>query len=68
MGNSSVVVSNLVGPLEKMALANHPINGLYFTMTGGPEVFILAYYILKNNSFIFFRLINFYLQFTHDQF
>ncbi|WJX44862.1 hypothetical protein P8452_31793 [Trifolium repens] len=37
MGNSSVVVSNLVGPVEKMALANHPINGLYFTMTGGPE-------------------------------
>jgi len=23
-----------------MALANHPISGLYFTMTGGPEVFI----------------------------
>ncbi|KAK2381126.1 O-acyltransferase WSD1 [Trifolium repens] len=37
MGNSSVVISNLVGPVEKMALANHPINGLYFTMTGGPE-------------------------------
>ncbi|XP_039689836.1 O-acyltransferase WSD1 isoform X2 [Medicago truncatula] len=37
MGNSSVVISNLVGPVEKMALANHPINGFYFTMTGGPE-------------------------------
>lgn len=40
MGNSSVVISNLVGPVEKMALANHPINGFYFTMTGGPEVSI----------------------------
>ncbi|GAU40259.1 hypothetical protein TSUD_60490 [Trifolium subterraneum] len=37
LGNSSVVISNLVGPVENMALANHPINGLYFTMTGGPE-------------------------------
>ncbi|WJX44861.1 hypothetical protein P8452_31792 [Trifolium repens] len=44
MGNSSVVISNLVGPLEKMALANHPINGLYFSMTGGPEVLIFTSY------------------------
>ncbi|KAL1363047.1 hypothetical protein HN51_011246 [Arachis hypogaea] len=35
--NSSVVVSNLMGPIEEMALANHPVNGLYFTMTGLPE-------------------------------
>jgi len=31
-------MSNIVGPIEKMTLANHPVNGLYFTMTGGPEV------------------------------
>jgi len=43
MGNSSVVISNLVGPVEKMALANHPINGLYFTMTGGPEVLYISF-------------------------
>jgi len=36
--NSSVVISNLIGPVEPMALANHPVKGLYFTMTGGPEV------------------------------
>ncbi|XP_006582315.2 O-acyltransferase WSD1 isoform X2 [Glycine max] len=35
--NSSVVISNLFGPMEQMTLANHPISGLYFTMTGGPE-------------------------------
>jgi len=35
---SSVVVSNLIGPVEPMVLANHPVKGLYFTMTGGPEV------------------------------
>ncbi|MCH92014.1 O-acyltransferase WSD1-like, partial [Trifolium medium] len=37
IGNSSVLFSNMVGPVEKMALANNPVNGLYFTMTGGPE-------------------------------
>ncbi|XP_058733885.1 wax ester synthase/diacylglycerol acyltransferase 4-like [Vicia villosa] len=37
IGNSSVLISNMVGPVEKMALANHPVNGLYFTMTCGPE-------------------------------
>ncbi|XP_019451296.1 PREDICTED: O-acyltransferase WSD1-like [Lupinus angustifolius] len=37
MGNSSVVLSNLVGPIEHMTLAKHPISGFYFTMTGGPE-------------------------------
>ncbi|XP_020237589.1 O-acyltransferase WSD1 [Cajanus cajan] len=37
LGNSSVVISNIFGPMEHMSLANHPISGLYFTMTGGPE-------------------------------
>ncbi|KAI9086828.1 hypothetical protein K1719_031422 [Acacia pycnantha] len=37
LGNSSVVISSLNGPLEQMALANHPVKGFYFTMTGGPE-------------------------------
>ncbi|XP_058735214.1 wax ester synthase/diacylglycerol acyltransferase 4-like [Vicia villosa] len=37
LGNTSVVISNIVGPVEKMTLANHPVNGLYFNMTGGPQ-------------------------------
>ncbi|XP_061362880.1 wax ester synthase/diacylglycerol acyltransferase 4-like [Gastrolobium bilobum] len=37
LGNSSIVISNILGPVEQMALANHPIKGLYFTMTGGPQ-------------------------------
>ncbi|KAF7805946.1 O-acyltransferase WSD1 [Senna tora] len=37
LGNCSVVISNLNGPIERMALANHPVKGFYFTMTGGPE-------------------------------
>ncbi|XP_058202100.1 wax ester synthase/diacylglycerol acyltransferase 3-like [Rhododendron vialii] len=30
-------MSNLIGPVEQMALANHPVKGLYFTLVGGPE-------------------------------
>ncbi|KAJ1426788.1 O-acyltransferase, WSD1, N-terminal [Sesbania bispinosa] len=34
---SSAVVSNLVGPVQKMSMANHPVKGFYFTFVGGPE-------------------------------
>ncbi|WJX44849.1 hypothetical protein P8452_31782 [Trifolium repens] len=37
MGQSSVLISNLVGPVESMSLGNHPVNGFYFTGTGGSE-------------------------------
>ncbi|XP_052177580.1 wax ester synthase/diacylglycerol acyltransferase 7-like [Diospyros lotus] len=37
MKNSSMALSNLIGPVEQMALANHPIKGLYFTLAGSPE-------------------------------
>ncbi|CAI8617044.1 unnamed protein product [Vicia faba] len=37
VGNTSVIISNMVGPVEKMTLANHSVNGFYFTMTGGPQ-------------------------------
>jgi hypothetical protein len=56
--NSSVVMSNLIGPVEPMALANHPVKGLYFIMSGAPEVTIilsLACYlktILDSNFFL----------------
>ncbi|KAH7861871.1 hypothetical protein Vadar_032012 [Vaccinium darrowii] len=35
--NSSIAMSNLIGPVEQMALANHPIKGLYFTFVGTPQ-------------------------------
>ncbi|XP_029126623.1 O-acyltransferase WSD1-like [Cajanus cajan] len=35
--NSSAVISSLVGPMQQMSLANHPVKGLYFTLAGGPE-------------------------------
>ncbi|KAJ1412769.1 O-acyltransferase, WSD1, N-terminal [Sesbania bispinosa] len=35
--NSSTTISNIIGPVEQMALANHPIKGLYFMVVGPPE-------------------------------
>ncbi|XP_052116166.1 wax ester synthase/diacylglycerol acyltransferase 4-like isoform X2 [Arachis duranensis] len=44
--NSSLLISNMVGPMEQMALANHPIKDLFFTLCGLPQslvVTILSY-------------------------
>ncbi|XP_070673772.1 wax ester synthase/diacylglycerol acyltransferase 11-like isoform X2 [Malus domestica] len=35
--NSSMVITNMIGPLEQMSLANHPIKGLYFLVVGTPQ-------------------------------
>ncbi|CAK7322758.1 unnamed protein product [Dovyalis caffra] len=35
--NSSMTISNIIGPVEQMALANHPIKGLYFMVVGVPQ-------------------------------
>ncbi|KAK7316200.1 hypothetical protein VNO77_35027 [Canavalia gladiata] len=35
--NSSTTISSIIGPVEQMALANHPIKGLYFMVAGPPE-------------------------------
>ncbi|CAL9020502.1 unnamed protein product [Prunus brigantina] len=35
--NSSMVISNMIGPVEQMALGNHRIKGLYFLVLGSPE-------------------------------
>ncbi|KAF8029630.1 hypothetical protein BT93_E2142 [Corymbia citriodora subsp. variegata] len=37
MRNSSMIISNVPGPMEKLSLANHPIKGIYFTVAGSPE-------------------------------
>ncbi|CAN6570243.1 unnamed protein product [Malus baccata var. baccata] len=44
--NSSMVITNMIGPLEQMSLANHPIKGLYFLVVGTPQdldISILSY-------------------------
>ncbi|XP_059660919.1 wax ester synthase/diacylglycerol acyltransferase 7-like [Cornus florida] len=35
--NSSMAISNLIGPVERMALGNHPIKGFYFNVAGAPQ-------------------------------
>ncbi|MBA0698037.1 hypothetical protein Goshw_028281 [Gossypium schwendimanii] len=30
-------LSNMIGPVERMALANHPIKSLYFMVAGEPK-------------------------------
>ncbi|CAB4303911.1 unnamed protein product [Prunus armeniaca] len=37
--NSSLVISNMIGPVEQMSLANHPIKGFYFLVPGLPQGF-----------------------------
>ncbi|CAI9089382.1 OLC1v1023947C1 [Oldenlandia corymbosa var. corymbosa] len=35
--NSSMTVSNVFGPVDQLALANHPAKGIYFMMAGSPQ-------------------------------
>ncbi|KAJ6420427.1 hypothetical protein OIU84_027880 [Salix udensis] len=35
--NTSMAISNVRGPVEQVAFANKPINGLYFVVTGSPQ-------------------------------
>ncbi|XP_043689066.1 wax ester synthase/diacylglycerol acyltransferase 4-like [Telopea speciosissima] len=35
--NSSMTISNMIGPMEQMSLADHPARGLYFMVVGIPQ-------------------------------
>lgn len=35
--NTSMTISNIMGPVEKMALSNQPVKGLYFMVAGVPQ-------------------------------
>ncbi|CAA2998110.1 O-acyltransferase WSD1-like [Olea europaea subsp. europaea] len=37
LNNSSLAISNVIGPVEQLALANIPVKGLYFTVPGVPQ-------------------------------
>ncbi|KAI6693953.1 hypothetical protein NL676_021663 [Syzygium grande] len=37
MRNSSMIISNVTGPMEKLSLGNHLVKGMYFTVVGSPE-------------------------------
>ncbi|CAK9145433.1 unnamed protein product [Ilex paraguariensis] len=49
--NSSMAMSNLIGPVEEMALANHYITGMYFAVVGNPQVYT---YIAANMEYLLF--------------
>ncbi|KAG5226305.1 O-acyltransferase WSD [Salix suchowensis] len=35
--NTSMAISNVMGPVEQVAFASNPVNGLYFVVTGAPQ-------------------------------
>ncbi|XP_021819770.1 O-acyltransferase WSD1-like isoform X2 [Prunus avium] len=41
--NSSLTISNIIGPVEKMALDNQAVCGLYFTAVGAPQVNFISF-------------------------
>ncbi|OVA00388.1 O-acyltransferase [Macleaya cordata] len=36
--NTSMTITSLMGPIEQMSLANHPVKGLYFMVVNAPQV------------------------------
>lgn len=48
--NSSMTISNMIGPMEQLALANHPCRGIYFMVLGSPEVCLMKYNIYRKNK------------------
>ncbi|KAK1368427.1 O-acyltransferase WSD1-like [Heracleum sosnowskyi] len=44
--NSSITITNLIGPVEQMSLSDHPVKGLYFIVVNSPqsaEVTVMSY-------------------------
>ncbi|CDP14802.1 unnamed protein product [Coffea canephora] len=35
--NSSMAITNVIGPVEQMSLADHPVKGIYFAVPGDPQ-------------------------------
>ncbi|KAL9379565.1 hypothetical protein Peur_028047 [Populus x canadensis] len=35
--NASMLITNMIGPVENMSLANHPIKDMYFVLAGNPQ-------------------------------
>ena len=33
-----MAITNIVGPVQRISLANHPVKGMYFMPTGCPQV------------------------------
>ncbi|XP_043689064.1 wax ester synthase/diacylglycerol acyltransferase 4-like [Telopea speciosissima] len=35
--NTSMAITNVIGPMEQISLADHPVRGMYFMVVGGPQ-------------------------------
>ncbi|KAF6168287.1 hypothetical protein GIB67_014522, partial [Kingdonia uniflora] len=48
LNNTSMTISNMIGPMERIVLAEHPCTGIYFMVVGIPQVeyFTLRLYIV----------------------
>ncbi|XP_019198068.1 PREDICTED: O-acyltransferase WSD1-like [Ipomoea nil] len=44
--NTSITMTNMIGPVEEAILANHPIKGMYFAIAGAPQVHIHTSFML----------------------
>ncbi|KNA12680.1 hypothetical protein SOVF_123770 [Spinacia oleracea] len=42
MNKSSFGMSNMIGPLEQVTLANHPVKGIYFMVCGTPKSLVIT--------------------------
>ncbi|CAL9012445.1 unnamed protein product [Prunus brigantina] len=54
--NSSMVISNMIGPVEQMSLANHPIKGFYFLVPGLPQGFDITIVSYMGNVRLAFKM------------
>ncbi|CAH9099241.1 unnamed protein product [Cuscuta epithymum] len=41
MRNTSITMTNMIGPLEEASVINHPIKGIYFFVAGSPQGIII---------------------------
>ncbi|XP_039161624.1 O-acyltransferase WSD1 isoform X2 [Eucalyptus grandis] len=47
--NSSMCISNLIGPVDNLSLANHPLKGMYYTIAGTPENLLITIFSYAGN-------------------
>ncbi|XP_022952086.1 O-acyltransferase WSD1-like [Cucurbita moschata] len=53
--NTSLVISNMIGPREKMAVCGHPVKGVYFTVVGVAQSLVITMISYMDDLRITFR-------------
>ncbi|THG20791.1 hypothetical protein TEA_003865 [Camellia sinensis var. sinensis] len=39
---SSITITNMIGPIEKISMANHPVSGFYYIVSGCPRSLVVT--------------------------